>query len=167
MKKNSKTHIWFVLLELTNKHWFIYQLFSIAMTPVFLWKQITFDMIILAIHLHVTGSLFQLKNRTSLIVNSDTSDFSIPLDIVKWVEDLENMPISHFPDSPVENGLIPLQEDSFWLTVSNLYKNVEEEQDDGEQDGDSVEQDVEGEAQVCQEDVEGEAQNSVVSSEQE
>ena len=122
MRKNPKLHIWFVLLELTSKHWFIYQLFSIAMTPIFLFKPMTFDMINLAIHLYVTGSLTHLKRKTTLTVDLETSDISIPLDIVKWVGELENKPISEISSC---SGVSLIPEDSFWLTVSDLY-NVDE-----------------------------------------
>ena len=105
-RNEAKLEIWRALLETTSNHWYVRAVFTIAMTPTLQWKPVTFDMIILLIHLVVTGSLNELEDSETVITK----------EVRVWVETLEKIPIGNFLD--VGN---PVANDPFWLNVEKLY----------------------------------------------
>lgn len=109
--RSAKLYIWQALLEATSSHWLVYQMFSIAMTPLLQWKPITFDMILHCIHLIVTDSLNACEQSETEITNKVRS----------WVEKLEQVPIKSISDESQKS-----LDDPFWYQVSQVYLQNEE-----------------------------------------
>lgn len=100
---SAKVYIWQCLMLHTQNHWFVCKMCNLAMLQTFLWKPITFYMILQCLLQITTSALNTLKE--------ETANISIDEHVRKWVENVEKCNINQLV------RVYNIQQDTFWKTV--------------------------------------------------